>query len=94
MDISGKLLKFKFHISIVVISSVIFLFLLYFAPKFLDVLTYFWPLLLSTALFFITVVVFGRTTQPSLEFSGEKAGEEILDYVAGHPETDESCKAE
>ncbi|KAL4566904.1 hypothetical protein LXL04_031030 [Taraxacum kok-saghyz] len=94
MDIYEKLLKSKFHLSIVAISSLIVLFLLYYAPKFLDVLTYFWPLLLSTALFLIAVVFFGSTSPPSFDFSGEKAGEGILDYVAGQPEHDESCKAE
>ncbi|KAL7218832.1 hypothetical protein ACSBR2_011995 [Camellia fascicularis] len=39
MEISEKLLKFKFHILFTIAFSLIYL-----APRFLDVLAYFWPL--------------------------------------------------
>ncbi|GKA02052.1 hypothetical protein Tco_0674717 [Tanacetum coccineum] len=68
--------------------------IVHFAPKFLDVLTYFWPLLVSTTLFLIAVVVFGRSSQQSLGSPGEKAGEEIIDYVASQPESDQGHKDE
>ncbi|KAL0443285.1 UNVERIFIED_CONTAM: hypothetical protein Slati_2051200 [Sesamum latifolium] len=51
MEIPEKLLKFKFHILFGVALSLFIFFLCYLAPSFLDVLKYFWPLLLSTALF-------------------------------------------
>ncbi|KVI10418.1 uncharacterized protein LOC112507260 [Cynara cardunculus var. scolymus] len=86
MEISEKLLKFKFHILIATTLALIIVSLLYIAPRFLNILAYFWPLLLSTALFLLAVVVFGLTSPPSAQVSGEKAGEGILDYVAGRPE--------
>ncbi|XAR67375.1 hypothetical protein NMG60_11002107 [Bertholletia excelsa] len=49
MEISGKLLKFKFHILVAGALSLVIFSLIYVVPSFLDVLAYFWPLLLSTA---------------------------------------------
>ncbi|KAI3675815.1 hypothetical protein L1987_85411 [Smallanthus sonchifolius] len=86
MEIPEKLLHFKFHILFAAAFSLITLSLLYISPSFLNILAYFWPLLLSTALFLLTVVVFGLTSPPGSQVSGEKAGEGILDYVAGQPE--------
>ncbi|KAI3786655.1 hypothetical protein L1987_40510 [Smallanthus sonchifolius] len=86
MEIPELLLKFKLHILFAVSFSLIILSLLYMGRSFLNVLAYFWPLLLSTALFLLAVVVFGLTSPPSGQVSGEKAGEGILDYVAGPPE--------
>lgn len=86
MEISEKLLKFKFHILIAATLAFIIVSLLYVAPRFLNILAYFWPLFLSTALFLVAVVVFSLTSPPSAQVSGEKAGEGILDYVAGRPE--------
>ncbi|KAI9187281.1 hypothetical protein LWI28_026332 [Acer negundo] len=45
---------------------------------------YFWPLFLSTALFLVAVVFFGKTSPPAAA-AGDKAGEGLLDYVAGQP---------
>ncbi|XAR56783.1 hypothetical protein NMG60_11037376 [Bertholletia excelsa] len=93
MEIPAKLLRFKFHILFAAAFSLLLLSLLYIAPSFLDVLAYFWPLLVSTALFLVAVTVFGQTSPPA---SGEKAGEGLLDFVAGQPEhveiADESSK--
>ncbi|CDP13724.1 unnamed protein product [Coffea canephora] len=86
MDIPEKLLKFKVHILIGAILSLLLIFLVYLAPSFLDILKYFWPLLVSTALFLVAIVVFGRISPPPPEASVEKAGEGILDYVAGEPD--------
>jgi hypothetical protein len=58
-----------------------------FIPRFLTILAYFWPLFLSTALFLFAVIVFGRTSVPSTDASGDsKAGEGLLHYVAGQPD--------
>ncbi|KAM0063819.1 hypothetical protein Hdeb2414_s0003g00095391 [Helianthus debilis subsp. tardiflorus] len=86
MKIPENLIKFKFQILLATTFSLIILSLLYIAPSFLHILAYFWPLLLSTALFLVTVVVFGLTSPPGAQVSGQKAGEGILDYVAGEPE--------
>ncbi|KAI3665135.1 hypothetical protein L6452_43753 [Arctium lappa] len=54
--------------------------------KFLNILAYFWPLLLSTALFLLLLIVFGLSSPLPVQVSGEKAGEGILDYVVGRRE--------
>nr|GLL38308.1 uncharacterized protein LOC113689905 [Ipomoea trifida] len=79
MEIPEKILQFKFYILFSAVFSLITLSLIYLAPSFLDILNYFWPLFLSTALFLVAVVLFGRTSPPPPELSGEG----ILDYVAG-----------
>ncbi|CAK9166875.1 unnamed protein product [Ilex paraguariensis] len=86
MEIPEKLLKFKFHILFASVFSLLIISIIYVAPRFLEILAYFWPLLVSTALFLITVIVFGQISPPTTEASGEKTGEVILDYVAGQPE--------
>lgn len=86
MEIPEKLLKLKFHILSAVGFSIVILSLCYLAPSLLDILKYFWPLLVSTALFLATIVVFGRISPPLSEAHGEKAGEGLLDYVASEPE--------
>ncbi|KAL3508375.1 hypothetical protein ACH5RR_027776 [Cinchona calisaya] len=82
MDIQEKVMKFKVPILFGTILTTFILFLVYLAPSFLEVIKYFWPLLVSTALFLVTIVVFGRISPPHMEASAEKAGEGILDYVA------------
>ncbi|KAK6133008.1 hypothetical protein DH2020_033299 [Rehmannia glutinosa] len=87
MEIPEKLLRFKFHILLAFTFSFCVVFLCYLAPRFLDILNYFWPLLVSTALFLVAVVVFDRISPISAEYPAEKAGEGLLDYVAGEPPT-------
>ncbi|PWA61285.1 hypothetical protein CTI12_AA370600 [Artemisia annua] len=84
-----KLLKFKVHIAVLSLIIILSLSILYVVPSFFNVLAYFWPLFLSTALFLVAVVVFGVTSPPSANVAGEKAGEGILDYVAGTSELSE-----
>ncbi|XP_060187143.1 uncharacterized protein LOC132616620 [Lycium barbarum] len=86
MEIQQLLLKFKFHILIASTFSILIIALIYLAPRFLDIVKYFWPLLLSTALFLVAIVLFGRISPPVAEVSGEKTGEGILDFVAGQHE--------
>ncbi|KAH6768116.1 hypothetical protein C2S51_013452 [Perilla frutescens var. frutescens] len=86
MEIQEKLLRFKFHILSAVGFGVAILFVCYVAPSFLNILKYFWPLLVSTALFLVAIVVFGRISPPVAEAPGEKVGEGLLDYVASQPE--------
>ena len=86
MEILEKLLKYKFQILSAITLSLMISFLIVLAPRFVDILAYFWPLLVSTALFLVAVVVFGWTSPPATEASVEKASEGILDYVAGQPE--------
>ncbi|CAL5335545.1 hypothetical protein ACSBR2_011081 [Camellia fascicularis] len=98
MEITEKLLKFKFYILLALAFSLIILINIYVAPSFIGVLAYFWPLLASTAMFLFAVVLFGRTSPPAAEAPGEKAAEGLLDFVAGKPEevrfAGESSKSE
>ncbi|KAL3851137.1 hypothetical protein ACJIZ3_013019 [Penstemon smallii] len=85
MEFSRKLLKFKFHILFVLTFSLFLSFICYIAPRFLDILMFFWPLFVSTAMFLVAVLVFDRIS-PVAEALGEKTGQGLLDYVAGQPE--------
>ncbi|KAG8365149.1 hypothetical protein BUALT_Bualt18G0074300 [Buddleja alternifolia] len=87
MEITEKLRKFEFHILLAVtFSSVIFLHC-YLAPSYFDILNYFRPLLFSTSLFLVAVVVLRLISPPSIEAHGEEAGEGLLEYVVGQPTT-------
>ncbi|PHT43994.1 hypothetical protein CQW23_18019 [Capsicum baccatum] len=88
MEIQKLLIKFKFQILIVSILSISIIVFINLAPRFLDVVKYFWPLLLSTALFLVAVVVFGWISPPVNEVYSEKTGEGILDFVAGQTDED------
>ncbi|XP_058069010.1 uncharacterized protein LOC131218467 [Magnolia sinica] len=85
MDVSKKLQQLKFHFLVSAIFSLLFLFLLYHSPSFVTILSYFWPLLLSTAVFLTSVTVLGQISPPESETSGRKAGEELIGFVAGQP---------
>ncbi|KAG6577526.1 hypothetical protein SDJN02_23224, partial [Cucurbita argyrosperma subsp. argyrosperma] len=82
MEIPRKVAKFRFHIVAALILSLILFSLLLLAPKFLSLLAFFWPLLLSTALFLLAVLLFTNTSLPL----PDKAAEGLLNYVAGHPD--------
>ncbi|PIA25621.1 hypothetical protein AQUCO_11000029v1 [Aquilegia coerulea] len=85
MAIIEKLMKYKFHIIFITsLSSVLILSIFLIAPNFLTILSYFWPLFLSTALFLFSIVFFGKVSPLAFEeTSSEKTGEGLLDYVAG-----------
>ncbi|CAF2155413.1 unnamed protein product [Brassica napus] len=93
MEFREKLLQFKFHIVFAFLFSLLIAALVTFSPGFLTVLSYFWPLFLSTALFLAAVFFFARTSDLptsstiSSDGSGVKlAAEGILDYVVGGQE--------
>ncbi|CAL5341586.1 unnamed protein product [Camellia sinensis] len=95
MEISRKLLKFKHHILFAIAFFLMIFSLIYLTPRFLDILAYFWPLFLSTALFLVTVLLFAKSSPLSTEVPAEKATERLLDFVVGQPElvqsADEEC---
>ncbi|CAA0810717.1 Unknown protein [Striga hermonthica] len=84
MEIRQKLLRVKFQILVALTLTLSAIFICYLAPTFVDILNYFWPLLLSTALFLVALFVLDRIS-PVSDNSGEIAGEDLLDYVAGEP---------
>ncbi|KAI3956976.1 hypothetical protein MKX01_001010 [Papaver californicum] len=97
MEIPEKLMKLKYYIIFSSLISLLFLSLVLLAPRFLTIVSYFWPLFVSTALFLFTVVFFAKVSplstssaeenddDQSLLSCAEKAGEGLLDYVAGQP---------
>ncbi|KAI4296038.1 hypothetical protein L6164_036028 [Bauhinia variegata] len=82
MEITEKLLQYRYHITIAIAVSLTFSLVLYAAPRILSILHYFWPLFASTTVFLVTVIAFGGVSKFSDEAHGEKAGEGLLDYVA------------
>jgi len=86
MDLSQKLLKYRYQITIAILIPLVFSLLIYGAPHFLTILAYFWPLFASTTVFLVAIIAFGGVSKFSTETHGEKAGEGLLDYVAGKPE--------
>ncbi|RZC49851.1 hypothetical protein C5167_018276 [Papaver somniferum] len=92
MEIPEKLMKLKYYIIFSSLISLSFLSLVLLAPRFLTIVSYFWPLFVSTALFLFTVVFFAKVSplstsseiddDQSLLSCAEKAGEGLLDYVA------------
>ncbi|KAI8524942.1 hypothetical protein RHMOL_Rhmol13G0188800 [Rhododendron molle] len=86
MDIPEKLLQYKYHIVMTFVFLLIAGGFILIAPRLFIVLSYFWPLFLSTAVFLAAVTMFGQTSVWSAESYGDKEGEELLDYVTGRPE--------
>ncbi|XP_030471265.1 uncharacterized protein LOC115689388 [Syzygium oleosum] len=93
MEIPERLLRYRFHLLAALLLALAASALVYAAPRFVTVLAYFWPLLLSTALFLVAVVVFAKTSPPAAA-DADASGEELLGYVAGHPEPDAAADAD
>ncbi|KAG5017624.1 hypothetical protein JHK85_023760 [Glycine max] len=75
----------RYHIGGALLVSLSIFSVLFLAPRFLNILAYFWPLFLSTALFLALVLFFAKTqTSPNSDASIPKPAEELLDFVAGH----------
>ncbi|XP_048135274.1 uncharacterized protein LOC125315138 [Rhodamnia argentea] len=85
MAIPERLLRYRFHLLAALLLALASSALVYAAPRFVTVLAYFWPLLLSTALFLVAVVVFGKTSPPA---AADASGKDLIDYVAGQPVPD------
>lgn len=93
MDVQEKLLRYRHHITIAIAVSVLFSLVLYAAPRILTILAYFWPLFASTTVFLVAIIAFGGVSKLSTEAHGEKAGEGIMDYVAGRTEHSEEAQS-
>ncbi|KAI4388593.1 hypothetical protein MLD38_000907 [Melastoma candidum] len=92
MEIIQKLIHYKYHLLFLLLAVLVLSFLVFLAPSFLTVVAYFWPLLVSTGLFLVAVVVFGKTSaagstssSSSDNYPSSMAGEGILDYVVAGP---------
>lgn len=84
--IQTKVLQHRDQITVVAAVSVVLSLFVYAAPRFLSILAFFWPLFLSTAVLLVAMTAFGGGFQVGNEVHGQRAGERILDYVAGRPE--------
>ncbi|CAJ1963906.1 unnamed protein product [Sphenostylis stenocarpa] len=85
MEIKQELLKFRYYIGGALLVCLAIFSFLFLVPRFLNVLAYFWPLFLSTALFLLLVLFFAKTqAPPNSEASIPKPAEDLLHYVAGH----------
>ncbi|KAL2339273.1 hypothetical protein Fmac_013719 [Flemingia macrophylla] len=93
MDLQKMVVQYRYHITIAIAFSLSFSLLLYAAPRFMSILAYFWPLFASTTVFLVAILAFGGVSKFSAEGHehGEKAGEELLDYVTGMPEHTEEA---
>ncbi|MQM07909.1 hypothetical protein Taro_040761 [Colocasia esculenta] len=79
----GKLLEFRLQGLLLAVLGAIILALLRLGPSFRTVVAFFYPLLLSTS-FFLAVVLVLRVISPSPGVVlSDRAGEELMDYVAG-----------
>lgn len=83
MEISVKLLQYKYHIAGLISASLIMKIFATMAPDAVIILYYFWPLLLSTTLLLVAMAVFNQSTTGSY---GNGDGQGLLDFVAGSPE--------
>ncbi|KAF8030475.1 hypothetical protein BT93_E2804 [Corymbia citriodora subsp. variegata] len=86
MDIPARILQYKNQIAMTVTGVLAISLVVYAAPRFVSILAYFWPLFASTAVFLVTIFAFGGISRLSTEGHGQKAGEGIIDYVAGQSE--------
>ncbi|GLT80224.1 hypothetical protein SLA2020_516760 [Shorea laevis] len=82
MDIPQKLNQYRHQISLAIIASVTIALIAFAAPRFLNILAYFWPLFASTTVLLVIMVAIGGLSQLATETHGERAGEGLLDYVA------------
>ncbi|KAJ4704089.1 Transmembrane protein [Melia azedarach] len=86
MDITTKLMQYRYQFTLAIVGSLILGLLSYAIPRVLTILAYFWPLFASTAVFLLLIIAFGGVSHLATDSHGEKAGEGLLDYVAGRPE--------
>ncbi|PSS24762.1 P53 apoptosis effector related to PMP-22 like [Actinidia chinensis var. chinensis] len=87
MDIPAKLSQYKNHFVIpILVVCLILAFFSFLAPQFITILSYFWPLFLSTTVFLVAMMIFGQISSHPAEPYGDKAGEGLMDYVSARPE--------
>lgn len=76
-------MQYRYQFSAAIVGSLILGLLSYGAPRMVTILAYFWPLLASTTVFLLLITAFGGFSQLATEAHGKRAGEGLLDYVAG-----------
>ncbi|KAL9690989.1 hypothetical protein QQ045_011406 [Rhodiola kirilowii] len=83
MEISPKLLQYKYPFAVAALITTITVSIILVAPRILSVLAYFWPLLASTAVLVAVMLAFrGGMSQPEIEMQGTKLGEGLMmEYV-------------
>lgn len=77
--------EFRFHIlGAAALAAAVFL-LLSLGPSFTTVVSFFWPLLLSTGFLLAAIAVLLRISPPPEGTADGRTGEELIHYVAGQP---------
>ncbi|KAL7103109.1 hypothetical protein ABFS82_08G156200 [Erythranthe guttata] len=87
MEIYSVFLQHRFFLSAAVALLLSLACLLTIMPPVISVLYYFWPLFVSTAIALVAIIVIGQISPIPREFSDERQGEALLDYVAGKQES-------
>ncbi|XP_008811631.1 uncharacterized protein LOC103722742 [Phoenix dactylifera] len=82
----GLAMEFRFHLLAAAALAAAVFSLLSVGPSFATVVSFFWPLLLSTGFLLAAVAVLLRISPPPEEAAAERTGEELIHYVAGRPE--------
>ncbi|MQM13463.1 hypothetical protein Taro_046388 [Colocasia esculenta] len=80
-----KLMRFKFHAPTLGALTALALSLTHLGPCFLSIISFFWPLLLSTAFFLAAILVLRIISLTSADPPSNQAGEEFMDYIAIAP---------
>ncbi|PON38120.1 hypothetical protein PanWU01x14_314900 [Parasponia andersonii] len=89
MDIQQQPIQYRYHLAIAISVSVAISLVFYAAPRLTTIVAYFWPLFASTTLFVVAIIAFTGISQLAMEAQGgQKFGEDIVDYVAGHSHVD------
>lgn len=82
MEIFAKILHYKNQIVTLISLSIFIKIFFVLAP---NILTYFWPLFLSTTLLLVTILAFNNLSPLAVEFSNVKESEgSVLDFLSGH----------
>lgn len=89
IELSAQIMQYRYQSMMAVAGFVVLSLMLHAAPSFVTTLAYFWPLFASTAVLLVGIVLFGGISQLANDSHGEKAGRDILNYLAGPHEYDD-----
>ncbi|KAH0459367.1 hypothetical protein IEQ34_012181 [Dendrobium chrysotoxum] len=86
MAIQEHLRPFKLHFAVASVAAIMITYFIYLGPTFSSLVGFFWPLLLSTTFLLAAVAVILRISPPPhTDAAALRAGDDIIDFVAGTP---------
>ena len=83
-------MELRLPLVLLLVLALAFSTLLWLGPSFSTVISFFWPLLVSTAFFLAAVALLCRISPPPSDTAGDLPGEELMDYVAGQPQEEDT----